>query len=165
MKDKFPSPVPESLKQRVLQHSTTKMGGFHGPKHWSRVESNGLKLAALSGANSLVVSLFALFHDAARLNDDFDPEHGQRGAQLALSLRDQLPPLTESEFAMLVYACSNHTDGLHHPDPTIGTCWDADRLDLGRVGIEPDPNYFSTSAGRMECLRRNAVMRRRFYKP
>ena len=26
--------------------------------------------------------------------------------------------------------------------------WDADRLDLGRVGIEPDPEKMSTEAGR-----------------
>jgi uncharacterized protein len=30
--------------------------------------------------------------------------------------------------------------------PTIGTCWDADRLDLGRVGARPDPKYMSTEA-------------------
>jgi hypothetical protein len=25
-------------------------------------------------------------------------------------------------------------------------CWDADRLDLGRVGIAPDATFFSTTA-------------------
>ena len=29
--------------------------------------------------------------------------------------------------------------------PTIGTCWDADRLDLGRVGIVPQPKFMSTA--------------------
>jgi hypothetical protein len=27
-------------------------------------------------------------------------------------------------------------------------CWDADRLDLGRVGITPDPRRLGTKAGR-----------------
>ena len=27
---------------------------------------------------------------------------------------------------------------------TIQTCWDADRLDLGRVGMMPDPRFLST---------------------
>ena len=31
-------------------------------------------------------------------------------------------------------------------DPTIGTCWDADRLHLPRVSIEPNPAFFSTPA-------------------
>ena len=28
------------------------------------------------------------------------------------------------------------------------TCWDADRLDLGRVGIRPDPRRLFTAAAR-----------------
>lgn len=33
-------------------------------------------------------------------------------------------------------------------DPTIATCWDADRLDLLRVGIRPDPARLVTEAAR-----------------
>jgi uncharacterized protein len=33
-------------------------------------------------------------------------------------------------------------------DVTVLTCWDADRLDLGRVGIRPDPTYLCTAAAR-----------------
>jgi uncharacterized protein len=36
--------------------------------------------------------------------------------------------------------------GLMHQDATIQSCWDADRLDLGRVGIEPSKQYLSTYA-------------------
>jgi hypothetical protein len=32
-------------------------------------------------------------------------------------------------------------------DPTIGTCWDADRLDLVRVGTQSEPSYMSTEFG------------------
>lgn len=32
-------------------------------------------------------------------------------------------------------------------EPTIGTCWDADRMDLPRVGIQPDPQKMSTQEG------------------
>jgi hypothetical protein len=39
-------------------------------------------------------------------------------------------------------------------DPTVGVCFDADRLDLGRVGIEPDPELMSTEAGRKRTLLR-----------
>ena len=35
-------------------------GGAHGISHWERVEANGLALAGETGANPLVVSLFAL---------------------------------------------------------------------------------------------------------
>ena len=31
---------------------------------------------------------------------------------------------------------------------TIGTCWDADRLDLGRVGVIPSVDFMSTQDGK-----------------
>jgi uncharacterized protein len=49
---------------------------------------------------------------------------------------------------LLVTACSRHTCGSVSADPTIGTCWDADRLDLARFGIVPDPELLSTAAAR-----------------
>ena len=33
-------------------------------------------------------------------------------------------------------------------EPTLAVCLDADRLDLGRVGITPDPLRLSTSTAR-----------------
>jgi uncharacterized protein len=35
-----------------------------------------------------------------------------------------------------------------HPDITIQTCWDSDRLDLGRVGITPHPRRLCTEAAK-----------------
>ena len=51
--------------------------------------------------------------------------------------------LTKKELSQLVYACEWHTHQIHHEDPIIGICWDADRLDLGRVGIKPDPKFLN----------------------
>jgi hypothetical protein len=34
-------------------------------------------------------------------------------------------------------------------DPTVQTCWDADRLDLGRVGIKPHPDFLSPFAAKL----------------
>ncbi|MCU0605178.1 MAG: hypothetical protein MUC33_21255 [Desulfobacterales bacterium] len=49
---------------------------------------------------------------------------------------------------LLKGAIFDHTAGLISTDPTVGACWDADRLDIGRVGFVPDPAYFSTAAGK-----------------
>ncbi len=51
-------------------------------------------------------------------------------------------------FALLEEACIGHTDRDFSDEPTIGTCWDADRLDLGRVGMIPNPDLMSTSFGK-----------------
>lgn len=120
---------------------------IHGPDHWQRVERNSLILATRTGADVRVVRLFALFHDSRRLSDGWEPGHGRAGAQYAASLCGQLFDLPEDAFALLIHACEWHTETRHHEDPTIGTCWDADRLDIGRAGLIPNPDYMSTSFG------------------
>jgi uncharacterized protein len=127
--------------------------GIHGLPHWGRVMENGRRLAEAAGADPLVVDLFALFHDARRRNEHRDPGHGARGAELARELRDSLPDLTPGQLDLLCEACAHHTDGRVHPDPTIGACWDADRLDLWRVGIPPFEDLLSTEAARDRGVR------------
>lgn len=112
------------------------------------MEQNGLLLATKTGADITVVRLFALFHDAQRVNETVDHGHGVRSAKLAVSLRGSLFDISDEAFALLDSACAGHTDGQRTGDPTIGTCWDADRLDLGRVNIIPDERFMSTAFGK-----------------
>lgn len=71
----------------------------------------------------------------------------KRVAEYAALLRGVHFDLTSEEFELLHYACTWHTDSERHDDPTIGTCWDADRLDLGRAGIIPHAKFMSTALG------------------
>ena len=50
----------------------------------------------------------------------------------------------DKQIEQLFKACAGHTGGINAADITIATCWDADRLDLGRVGVDPDPAYLFT---------------------
>ena len=59
-------------------------------------------------------------------------------------------PLNDHEFELLTVACGGHSDGLQKADTTVMTCWDADRLDLGRVGITPDPNRLFTAPAKQK---------------
>ena len=95
-----------------------------------------------------MILLFAVFHDSGREHDGQDMRHGARGAAYAASLRGVLFPRGDEELELLHYACKWHAHGRLNADPTIGTCWDADRLDLGRVGIAPEADYMSTEIGR-----------------
>ena len=117
------------------------------------MRENGSRIAAgLSGVNSDVVELFAVLHDARRENEGTDRDHGRRGAELAKELRGSLIELSDEAFALLYMACSYHTDGRTDGDITVQTCWDADRLDLGRVDIRPEPRYLCTTAAKDPAL-------------
>jgi len=120
----------------------------HGVAHWARVLENGLRVADGNGADREVIALFALFHDARRVNEHRDPGHGLRGGELARSLRGTLIHLDDARFSLLFEACRLHTDGLTAGDPTLQACWGADRLDLPRVGIDPKPHKLCTDAAR-----------------
>lgn len=122
--------------------------GIHGVSHWARVRVNGLRLAARTGADHRVVELFAFLHDCCRVDDGYDRGHGWRAARFATSLLGTHIFLPDHQFDLLLQACGGHTGGDGHPNVTVQTCWDADRLDLGRVGIVPDPLRLYTDAAR-----------------
>lgn len=118
----------------------------HGGHHWRLVGVAGAELVAtVPAADPFVVLLFALFHDSQRETDYVDPEHGPRGALLARELIPAvLPDFQPDRLEVLCTACELHTSAGPTGDPTLGTCWDSDRLNLWRVAIEPSPHYLST---------------------
>ncbi len=143
--------VPDAsrLVNAVLKRSTGKDSYVHGESHWKRVAAAGLALLSETPeADPTLVFLFALFHDSMRLNDNRDPMHGPRGAMLARDLRGKAFELDEERMDLLAFACEEHTNAGLAEDPRVGVCWDADRLNLWRVGIKPDPRLLSTEAAR-----------------
>lgn len=128
----------------ILDQYRLHIDGIHGLRHWERVERLGLALAKQNGADQVVVRLFALFHDACRENDGDDRDHGPRAAAFVRRLGADTLALSERQLEVLAAACEGHTIGHLSDDVTIGTCWDADRLDLSRLDIVPDPQFLST---------------------
>lgn len=137
-----------AIMQAVLGGYALPIWGDHGVVHWARVLENGLRVAEATGADREVVALFALFHDSRRVNEVRDHGHGLRGGEFAHSLRGRLVHLDDARFDLLFEACRLHTDGHVDGDATLRACWDADRLDLGRVGITPKPHRLCTDAAR-----------------
>ncbi|HEY4259181.1 MAG TPA: hypothetical protein VGM98_03430 [Schlesneria sp.] len=138
--------------REVLIKYPLPLQGDHGVAHWARVLENGRRLSELTKANLTVVFLFAVLHDSRRINESHDPLHGLRGADFAATLRGRLFDISDEEFQLLYRACEGHTHELTHPDITIQTCWDSDRLDLGRVGITPVPGRLCTDAAKSKQI-------------
>ena len=136
------------ILKAILDEYVLPWDGDHGVAHWARVLENGLRLAEQTSANVEVVTMFAVLHDSRRINEVTDPNHGPRAAEFASTIRGKLFDLTDHEFKLLYRACEGHTHERTHPDVTIQTCWDSDRLDLGRVGIRPHPSRLCTEAAK-----------------
>ncbi len=125
--------------------------GIHGLPHWSRVWHHGRRIATALDLDPLPMAWFAFLHDSQRLDDGRDPAHGSRAADFAVRLRHQgvFDGLPAAGFERLCEAMRLHSDGHTTADDlTILACWDADRLDLGRVGIRPDPRRLCTPPAR-----------------
>jgi uncharacterized protein len=140
--------VSSDLFEFLVMNHRLGHRGFHGRDHWLRVLQNGRLLAAETGANLRVVELFALLHDSCRENENDDPLHGHRAAAYARDLRGRWFDATDAEMDLLTLACELHSDGYTEADITVQTSWDADRLDLGRVGIRPNVRYLCTEVAK-----------------
>lgn len=118
----------------------------HGERHWRDVARVGSVLCAEGiQADRDVLLLFAATHDTQRHNEFTDPEHGERAGELIRLLHaDGTIELGDGQLDVLVESLVGHDRGLTSDHTTVGTCWDADRMTLWRVGKTPNPKYFST---------------------
>lgn len=154
----------ERLLETALAKAWMRESALHGEAHWRCVAASGLALAErVPASDPELVFLFALLHDTRRENEAYDPGHGARAAVYAreLAARSSLA-VGDQRLELLCHALELHSDGQVSDDPTVGVCWDADRLHLPRVGIDPDPALFSTGlAAGQEPLNAAARLRDR----
>ncbi len=137
------------LLSEIKRNFRLNWKGTHGVAHFHRVYENGMKLAEQQGVDAEVVQLFSVFHDSQRKNEHWDRHHGKRGAEFAGRLR-HLISLDDQQFELLTIACSLHTSTLNQNNITVQACFDADRLDLGRVGKYPNPKYLCTQMAKQK---------------
>jgi uncharacterized protein len=145
MKDIFDK---KSLLDLIVGQLKINKEGIHGTSHWARVRHHGLTVGKERDADLLVIELFAFLHDSQRENEWRDPLHGTRAADFAVSLNSVYYDLNSNQLDKLCYAMTLHSDGHVHADATIQSCWDADRLDLGRADIYPSEKFLSNEAAK-----------------
>lgn len=142
--------IKEKLVQDIRNFAQAQwtLDNLHGISHWDRVYKNG-QLLMTPDVDPLVVGLFAYLHDSCRVNNGADLEHGPRAAEWLETIRDTyLKEVSDEAFFLLQEACRLHTKMHKTGNATIDACFDADRLDLWRVGITPDPEKMATEKGK-----------------
>ena len=144
----------QALKDYIEETNRSGPAPIHGINHWEHVWTNGKEVGRAVDADLEVVEYFAYLHDCQRWSEGTDWLHGPRAAQFAQQNRD-LFDLSKSQFKELVSAVAGHTKlkpGCKAGEnPTIATCWDADRLDIWRVGYVVDVRYLFTGASEGSC--------------
>src|SRR3989344_2626923 len=146
--------LQKELLDLITRQFKLDIDSDHGLPHWKRVEKIGQYLTEYTKADPEVVYLFSYLHDSKRENEDHDPEHGRRASLFIKELYNKgANPLTISleQLNQLIFACKYHSDpGGKSRDITIQTCWDADRLDLWRIGNMPNPVLLYTDIAKKE---------------
>ena len=89
-----------------------------------------------------------------RVNEQRDDGHGMRGGKYALKNKG-LIDLNEEQLDVLYKACAVHTGGRNPLNDTIACCWEADRLDLRRVDIQPDIKWFYSDVARQMVTKKD----------
>jgi len=136
----------KNLLNKIISEFALDIDGIHGIKHWGRVCNHARTIAKINGADLEVVTLFAFLHDSKRLSEYSDIDHGYRAEYFVRSLNGTYFELTATQLVRLTYAIRNHSAGYVSNDFTVQCCWDADRLDLVRLGIHPNPELLSDAA-------------------
>lgn len=147
---------------RIKQMALNRYHGCHdkqldvnGPDHWQRVWENAQILIPKTKANETVVELFCFLHDCCRIHSGHEPAHGHAAKMFIRQHQKEFSFLSKNEYQMLLTACAEHTHMNHSENITIATCWDANRLDLGRLGICPKAQFLSTEAAKnLELIER-----------
>jgi uncharacterized protein len=134
----------ERLQAELVRRGAMVDSPIHGRRHWAAVTTVGLRLAELTdGADRQVVRLFGVLHDAQRVTDYRDRDHGPRAAVMVRRLAASgLLGLDDGQVDTLALAVHEHSMGKVTTNPTVGCCWDADRSQLPFA----HPRFLSTAA-------------------
>lgn len=137
------------MLQHLRRQFKINWWGHHGVRHWARVRRNARIIAQhVDGVDTAVTDLFAIIHDAWREDEWEDPGHGWRSMAWLRKLHGETRlGLTHQQFHTLLVAIERHSEPKPHAyNITMAACWNADRLDLGRVGITPAERFMYPEA-------------------
>lgn len=134
-----------ALHEEAVSGSALASSPDHGEAHWRAVAAVGQRLARFCrGTDPAFLLAFGMLHDCRRVNEDRDPDHGARAADLALASLPLRDILRWDDIQRLAYACLWHEKGMvEEDDHDIGACWDSDRYNLLRFGIIPERGLLS----------------------
>lgn len=114
--------------------------------HLRQVALTAGRLAAALGEDIESAIVAGFLHDCGRTDDGGGTCHAYDSSIIARKAIAALDPHLDVD--RLCDGIARHADGDVTQDALIGCLWDADRLDLTRIGVDPDPDLLSTPVAR-----------------
>ncbi len=148
---------PLLFMDALVFKTTINFNYAHGPAHWQSVYRFGKML--YPGIDKGVLFYFSVFHDFFKSNDFADKSHGKKALTAMPLIKENLKIWNKdkkahnSQIEQLAFAFENHDctiqeyASLTNPlkdNKNVRACLDADKLDLGRVGIIPESKHLLT---------------------
>jgi len=130
--------------------------GLHGLSHLRRVAILSGRLASATGEDVEAAVVMGFLHDGARTDDKGGNGHAHDSAVLARQLLKMFYPHLEAD--RICDAIARHADGEVTGDTLTACLWDADRLELKRIGRTIDLDLLSTRVAKRLARARAARM-------
>ncbi len=125
---------------------------LHGISHLRRVAILSGRLANAVGEDVESAVVMGFLHDCARRNDKNDIDHARDSEVLARGLIERF--YSHLDVDRICEAIAGHADGEVTSDPFTGCLWDADRMELKRIGRTIDLDLLSTKVAKRLVRRR-----------
>lgn len=135
------------VEENVVPYLSFSNSNIHGIKHLRKVAYLAGRFATCLNTNIEAAVIGGYLHDCARIDDGVGNHHAHKSAVLAEKILNEIYP-NYVESKTIYNAIYSHADGLISDDKIIGCVWDADRLNLIRLGIIPQLDLLSTPVAR-----------------
>ncbi|MHB9031383.1 MAG: HD domain-containing protein [Candidatus Latescibacterota bacterium] len=143
------------IERICLPYCINQTTEIHGLEHLRRVACTAGRIALWENEDMKAAVVGGFLHDCARVNDGGGQEHAYDSAIIAEEvLRRHFPELDADR---VVFAIHHHAAGLIAEDLLVGAIWDADRLDLVRLGVRVRTELLSTRIAKRVVGIRNSV--------
>jgi len=150
-KDKIADMV-KNAEDLLAPFCTCRGLGLHGVSHLRRVAILSGRFAVAVGEDVESAVVVGFLHDCARKKDGNDLEHAHDSAVLARKLIERFFPHLDVD--RICDAIEGHAEGEVTTEPLAACLWDADRLELKRIGRTIDIDLLSTEVARRLVRRR-----------
>ena len=131
---------------RLTPFCTCEGLALHGISHLRRVSILSGRLASAVGEDVEAAVVMGFLHDCARTDDKAGDGHAHDSSVLARCLLGRFYPHLDAD--RICHAIARHADGEVTDDGLAACLWDADRLELKRIGREIDLDLLSTEVAR-----------------